>query len=43
VVAFLASDDAAWVTGQVIAASGGSTATTVNIMRIVAAAADGGR
>ena len=37
VVAFLASDDAAWVTGQVIAASGGSITSTVNVMRIVAA------
>jgi 3-oxoacyl-[acyl-carrier protein] reductase len=37
VVAFLASDDAAWVTGQVIAASGGAITPTVNVMRILAA------
>lgn len=38
VVAFLASDDARWVTGQVIAASGGAITPTVNVMRIAAAA-----
>jgi 3-oxoacyl-[acyl-carrier protein] reductase len=38
VVAFLASDDARWVTGQVIAASGGAITPTVNIMRIIGAA-----
>ena len=38
VVAFLASDDAQWVTGQVIAASGGAITTSVNVMRIVTAA-----
>jgi 3-oxoacyl-[acyl-carrier protein] reductase len=40
VVAFLASDDAQWVTGQVIAASGGAITNTVNVMRIAAAAKD---
>lgn len=38
VVAFLASDDAEWVTGQVIATSGGALTTSVNVMRIIAAA-----
>jgi 3-oxoacyl-[acyl-carrier protein] reductase len=38
VVAFLASDDAQWVTGQVIAASGGAITPSVNVMRIAAAA-----
>jgi 3-oxoacyl-[acyl-carrier protein] reductase len=38
VVAFLASDDAEWVTGQVINASGGAVTSTVNVMRIAEAA-----
>ncbi len=38
VVAFLASDDAAWVTGQTINASGGAITTTVNVVRIAEAA-----
>jgi 3-oxoacyl-[acyl-carrier protein] reductase len=38
VVAFLASDDADWVTGQVINASGGAVTTTVNVVRIAEAA-----
>jgi len=38
VVAFLASDDAQWITGQVIAASGGALTTSVNVMRIVTSA-----
>jgi 3-oxoacyl-[acyl-carrier protein] reductase len=38
VVAFLASDDAEWVTGQVINARGGAVTTTVNVVRIAEAA-----
>jgi NAD(P)-dependent dehydrogenase (short-subunit alcohol dehydrogenase family) len=41
IVSFLASDDAEWVTGQVINAAGGAVTTTVNVMRIIAARSPG--